>query len=316
VLDWSFLSPLLGDAQVSYALRIQLSGGVYKWWNGASLQTSEVYETSSVTQVTLPSGILTSTDTYSWSVSVTGSSGLVSGYCTPWVFTVLTQPATPTLTASYSDTTNTVTLTAQGSAATAPIGSIEFSNDGGVTWQFVFGASAFTIYPGPVTFYDIETSTQSARQYRCRCWSLLPLNYSAYATASIAAPVTASYWIGDPQTNTWIPVLVKAGSISTAIDEAMTVHWPLGNPFAVVVADVIHGPDFQVTLVTQNPADQAALDAILSLPRPIYWQSPVDTPLWVRRTAETTSDVPVDGAPWVTYHEHALTFVAVARPAP
>ena len=305
VIDWNFLSLLFGDAQVSYAFERRLSGGALQWWNATTVAWvgAEVYNTSALTQVTFPAGQWTASGVYSWTVSVIGASGLASGYASPWTLTVLVAPANPTLTATYDAATNRNVLVAQGTASTATVGSIEYSDDGSTTWAFIRGATAFTIYPGPVTFYDREFGAAATRQYRARAWTVLPFNPSGYATASVAPPTLASYhlidFIGGSQRN-----------------EALTIHGPIGAAFDLIVADLIRGRIKLKTFTTQNEADRDTLDAIIDLQRPLWFQSPTGRSSFVRVTAATTTEVPVAGAPFITYFEHSVTFSTVARPAP
>lgn len=331
VMAWTFVAPagLPADVQVSYYLRDKLPAGTYRWWNGSAFTSAqagatggvEVAVTSAAASITLPSGLFTSGDVHSWSVQVVGGSGLLSGYSAAWTFTVGTAPGLPTLTQSYDPVLNQTLLTLTG-LSTATTGSIEFSDDGGVTWLFARGATQLTCYPTAATVYDLEQSPMATRQYRARIWTGTPPNYSLYQTTAgtSIAPMTTlglqSYWLRDPVGGTSLQVLVKPASINSTVVETFTRHKPLGSPVSVFVSDVEMGDDFAVVLATANPTDQAALDAMLRLTRPLFWQSPVDAPRWLRRIASDTADVAVDDAPWLTYHEHTVTFAAVARPNP
>lgn len=317
VLDWAFGSEQPGDAQVGYYLRIQAAGGgPLKWWNGTALVGTEAAVTSPTTSATLTTGILSATTTYSWSVDVVGASGLRAGYSLPWSFTVLTPPAAPTLTATYDPVLNQTDLTIQGSVSSAPTGSIEFSDDGGTTWYFVIGCTQLTVYPGPLTVYDGEGSSQSSREYRARNWSGAPTNYSAYVTASVGAVVLSSYWVKDlTGTGISIAVLLTAGTWQRTINETTTIREPLGNEFDVVVGDDVHAPTGQVTLVCQNQDDQSALFALLSTQNALFVQHPVSASFWMRRLTNVESEVPVDGNAYVTHFENALTWTTVGRPS-
>lgn len=328
VMSWNALvSELLGDSQQSFAFRRQVSGGAYEWWTGSTWQSTEIFITSATPSLTFASGHWTVNDTYQWWVSVTGLSGIASDYSDPFTVTVLAPPAAPTLTAAYDPVPDRTTLVVQGSVASAPVGSIEFSDDGGATWVFVLGATQLEIYPGPVTVYDYENSALVGREYRARNWSLIPLNYSGYVTASVGAAQRSSYSIKDPSTGVSVPVLMTQATRQDAIDELITVHRPGGRANPITVADAVIGPDGlatgnvtardgQATFVTQNPTDQETLMDLLELQRELLIQSALDPPLWIRRLTNVASEVAVAGAPFVTYFENAVTWVTVDRPAP
>lgn len=336
-MTWDqLISALLGDAQVSYAFQRQASGGAIRWWDGAGTGgplsdgwlTTETFVTSAVSSVVFPSGHWTASGVYTWQVAVKGASGVTSGYSSPFTVTVLAPPTAPTLTAAYDPVLDRTTLVIDGSVSTAPIGSIEFSTDGGTTWNFVAGATAIpNVYPGPLTVYHYENSGVAGTQFRARNWSPIPLNYSSYATASVAAADLSSYNLIDTLTGVVVPYLMTVATRQDAIDEDITVHKPAGRPNPITAADAVIGPDGlatgivvardgQATFVTQNVGDQAALIALLQLQRELFLQSPVDPPIWIRRLTSTMSEVAVDSAPWATRFENAVTWVTVDRPAP
>lgn len=110
--EWTYASPY-GVAQQGYAIRFSLSSqpGVWSWFNGTVLVSSEVLIESAVTQVTIPSGLLLNGNSYSWEVRVQDTNGILSPYSQP---SLVVGAATPTVTItgpSGTQTVGSVTLT-------------------------------------------------------------------------------------------------------------------------------------------------------------------------------------------------------------
>src|SRR4029077_11491332 len=166
-------------------------------------------------------------------------------------------PSAPTFTAVYSATTNITTLTLTGNAS-GPTGSIEFSDDSGVTWSFFRGATAVTCYAGAATLFDLEGPSGATRQYRARVWTAYPTSYSPYTTAT-ATPTSTTFWLADVVGGTKIAIHVHRATLSTHFPQQLTEHQGLGNTFATIVADVVGLEDGAATIWTQSASDETAL---------------------------------------------------------
>lgn len=323
--DWNNLtSPEAGDAQVTYYLRFHTMAG-YQWWNGSSLTTAqsgatggnEVAVTSATTSATLGSSIL-STGAWSWSVQVTGASGVVSGYSTAWIVNVAAQPTVPSISASYDSTNNRVILTL-GGGLNGDLAWVEYSDDG-TNFFNVRGATAVLMSGGVATVYDWEPPalTPETRTYRALRWipSNTPaLNYSAWSSYATATwPVPPHFTLRDPLAmSVGVTAHVLADTLATSYGENMTEHNPLGNPATVIVADVVGLEDGAATLFTETAVDEAALLALLLSQRVLLFQT-TDGRAWFTRW---NAPRPVNTPYLVStsgHREHALTWRGQPRP--
>lgn len=319
---WQFSSLVGGDAQTVFFFR-RLAAAGYQWWNGSSWTTAQVNPTggaevgvTSATQaVTFPTGQWTVATSYTWAVKTTGSG--VSPQTGPYAsaFSLIVAnlpPATPTLTASYSAVTNTTTLTLHSTDSTGPTGSIEFSDDGGVTWNFLRYCTALTIYPGTSTAYDIEAPSGATRQYRARSWTGAPQSFSAYATAT-TAPAITQYWLRDLTGALGsVNLNVVKGTLSTTFPEPLTEHDGLGNPAAIVVADVIGLENGQATFWTNTIANEAALTSLMVAQRTLLLQAPTGEQWYVRIVSARPTDRPYGAT--TKYQHHAISWRGQNRP--
>jgi hypothetical protein len=322
-LAWLFQSGVVGDAQTGAYVRRQLSGSGYQWWNGASWTAqqagatggSEIVVSGLTTAQSVSASTWTAAAVYSYSVQTIGATGLLSGYASAVSFVIANvAPATPTLTANYSATTNITTLTLHSGDATGPTGSIEFSDDGGVTWTFVRFCTALVINPGTSTAFDEEAPSGATRQYRARSWTGYPTSYSAYATAT-ATPAITQFWLRDVTASLGsVNLMVLPGSLSTKRPEASTQHQGLGNPAAIVVADVIGLEDGQGVFWTLSASDEAALQALLLAQYTLLLQAPDNRQWWIRVVGDRPTDVPYLYRPG-TYRQHAIVWRGQARPS-
>jgi hypothetical protein len=310
--SWQFNPAFSGDAQTVYYFRRSVAGGAYQWWDGAAWQSTEQAVTSASSSIAF-AAFGTAGTTYSWSVDVKGAGGTRAGYSnTQSVGIALASPATPTLTASYDPVTNKTTLTLHTTDATGPNGSIEYSDDGGSTWNFVHGASALTINPGTATVFDYSTPI-TTRQYRGQSWTVYPFGYSAYATASVAGATAGGYWLKDITDGTIVKLKVKPGSMGGPFVEDLTLHYGLGAKFPIPVAGMLHGEDGGATLQTSTAAEQVSLLTLLNRQTTLLFQAP-DAQWFIR----VTSPHAVNKIRTIVgnyLRETAVAWVEVATPA-
>lgn len=317
-MSWSFSSPTLGDTQVSYAFRRQLSGGAVQWWNAgsSSWQGTEIFNASATTSVTFPSGQWTSSATYAWSVAVKGTNGTSSGYAAAWnVYSAPAAPTQPTLTATYQAAPNNrVALVVAGTGT--DLAEFQVSRDGGVTWADVRGASSVAQVAGAATVYDLEAQPSLTSQYRVRQQN--PANgiyaaWSAWSAVQTATPAISTFWLRDPVAGTvGMPINVKDGTFALQITENATVHYPLGATFPVVLADTIKGQDGSATFFTLTAADRTSLIALLTEQSTLLLQSN-DGRQWYVRFLTRPNTVPA-GVGASGYQEYAVKWVQVGTP--
>jgi hypothetical protein len=313
-VSWTFTSSVPGDAQTVYYFRRQTIGGAYQWWDGAAWQSTEQAVTSAAQTITFATSLWTAGTIYNWSVKTTGSTGLVGPYAADNQFTVANpSPSTPTLTSSYDPVLNRVTLTFHSSDSTGTTGSIEFSDDGGVTWNFLRFCTALTVYPGTSTAYDVEAAPGATRQYRARSWTVAPQSFSAYVTTN-ATPSVSTFWLRDVTGSLGsVTLKVLKGSLLTSFPEPATEHQPLGRADAIVVFDVMGLEDGAATVWTQNAADEATLMALLLSQKTLLIQTPDNRQWYVRMTGPRPTAQPYIVQPG-QYREHALTWKGQQRP--
>lgn len=323
--DWNNLtSPETSDAQVTYYLRFHTAAG-YQWWNGSALTTAqvnptggnEVAVTSGTSSATLGSSIL-STGAWSWSVQVTGASGVVSGYSTSWIVNVAAQPTVPSLSATYDSANNRVTL-GIGGGLNGDLAWVEYTDDS-VNWYNVRGCTAVLLVGGVATVYDWEPPalTPETRTYRALRWipSNTPaLNYSAWSSYATATwPIPAKFTLRAPLLMTvGVQAHVLAGTLTTAYGENLTEHNPLGNPETVIVADVVGLEDGGCTFFTETATDEAALLALLLSQQTLLFQTTDGRAWFTRWNAPRPVNTPYLVAT-NNHREHAVTWRGQVRP--
>lgn len=320
--DWNFTSPDSTDAQVTYYLRFHTSAG-YQWWNGSGLTTAqagatggnEAAVTSAVTDAPVASSIL-STGPWSWSVQVTGSSGIVSGYSPSWIVNVAAQPATPTLTATYDATNNRVVLTVAGTGTDDAW--FEYSDDG-ANWYDIRGATSVAQVSGAATVYDWEppSATPSTRSYRVSQISPSGIagNYSQWSsTATASWPVPAHFGLRDPLLMTvGISPHVLANTLSTSFGQQLTEHNPPGRQDTVIVADVVGLEDGGCTFFSTSVSDDAALMTLLLSNHTLRFQTTDGRAWFIALNAPRPIDSPYLVAP-NAYRAYAVTWRGQQRP--
>jgi hypothetical protein len=319
-LDWNFTSPESTDAQVTYYLRRQNAAG-YQWWTGSAFTAaqpgatggSEVAVTSAATLATFGAG-LWAAGVWSWSVQVTGASGVISGYSPAWTLTVVAQPATPTLTATYDSANNRVPLTVAGTGTDHAW--FQYSDDG-VSWFNVRGATSVAQVAGAATVYDYWAPPGAARSYRVAQFDPAGVagNYSAWSSTQIATPSITTFWLRRTDIDDiGINPHVLAGTLDTSFGENMTEHQGLSDPATMIVGDVIGLEDGVATLFTYTAAEDAALMAYVLSQRTLLFQSPDNRSWFVRWNVPRPVNTPYVVRPG-SYRDHALSWRGQSRPS-
>lgn len=326
-LSWQFASAMFGDAQTGAYVRRQIQGGLYSWWNGSAWTTPQVGSTGGfetpVAGLTNAQSVNPTSwgigSTYAWSVQTIGITGLLSGYASPVTFAVSNAPPPqPTLVSAFSSPANLTVLTfgLDPTDVTSSQGSIEYSDDGGTTWQFVRGATAL-IFPEAdptIQVSDVEVTPIYTRLYRAQTWTAFwPPGFSPYAFASESPPNLAQPWLVDPVDGLTLPLSIKPGSFTNTQLEDMTVTYPLGRKKPLVVFSDIHGQDGQITIVIQNFQDEAIFQELMQRQTVLLLMTPEPNHWYIRRTSSVSTDRPIQMMSG--YREHTFTYVEVDRPA-
>lgn len=212
------------DAMNAYALRIKAQGGSYSYWNAGTnaLQSSIVWNSESVLAnenftVTLPSGVLSDGNVYSWSVAcqdaVSGGQGL---FATDYTFTAQSAPSV-TVTAPSGTVGGTTSPTVQWTASPAP-GTIQVSysvivesgsygttpGSGTLVWSsgnVVSGlntAQIATPLSSGTTYRAFVQITQTGSQYSAWAYSTFTVSTDVPATPTISVVASTSSDTGCP----------------------------------------------------------------------------------------------------------------------
>ena len=318
-LDWNFTSPESTDAQATYYLRRQNVAG-YQWWTGSAFTAaqpgatggSEVAVTAATTLVTFGAG-LWAAGVWSWSVQVTGASGVVSGYSTAWTLTVVAQPSTPALTASYDSANNRVPLTIAGTGTDHAW--FQYSDDG-VSWFNVRGATSVAQVSGAATVYDYWAPPGAARSYRVAQFDPAGVagNYSAWSSTQIATPSITTFWLRRTDIDDiGINPHVATGTLVTSFGENLTEHQGLGDPATMIVGDVMGLEDGACTFFSIDADDETEIQGLINTQRTLLFQSPDNRSWFIRINAPRPANTPYVVRPG-SYRDHALSWRGQQRP--
>ncbi len=147
---------------------------------------------------------------------------------------------------------------------------VEFSDDGGTTWDFVRGATD-NRYPadGAATTYDYEAPPGAERIYRARTAATdYVLNAAGAELASEpCTPVPATlgadgWWLKDPTSPGSMLRLQVAGSLSSTSPVPMTEYVPIGGTRKIVLSDVPLGEELDLPLIIRGAAAWTAFEAL------------------------------------------------------
>jgi len=292
------------------------SGTATAAWTAAQSGASSGAEAPApvTTAQTVTAGTWTVGTQYTYSVQTIGATGLLSGYAVDASFVVANvAPPTPQFSPSpsYSASTNTTTVTlALGAGDTTSVaGSIEFSDDGGTTWN----ALDMTLSSFPAAVVDWEVNPTATREYRGQTWTGVPAGYSAYCYATVTATVTVP-WLTDPATGTTMQVNIVPGTFHMHRLEDLTVQYPWQRKYPLVVHGALHGNDVEVTFITYTAAQEAAFETLIQLQTPLLLVTPEPGAWYVVRTTGVTTQRPQRMATGIYLHPEQ--FVQVQRPTP
>ena len=312
---WTYNPAFPGDAQVTYYFRRALQpGGTYQWWTGSTWTGTETAITSAVSSLTFTGTNWTAGDVYSWTVDVTGTSGIRAGYASPqFVGIANPSPSQPTLTASYDIANDRAILTIAGSGTDTAW--FEYSDDG-VNWFNVRGATAVVQVSGAATVYDWDIPSGVTRDYRVSQTNPAGIGSlpSAWSTTQTATSTLATFVLRDPLAMT-VGVFphVLSGTLTTSFGENLTEHTLLGRSDTIIIGDVIGLEDGACTFFTYNDVDEDAFLSLLTSQNVLLFKSPDGRTWYTRWNAPRPVDTPYLIAAG-TYRAYALTWRGQQRP--
>lgn len=219
-----------------------------------------------------------------------GGQALYSGWDYSQFVVDTTPPGVPTFTSAFTAGSNRVDIQITGQSISgsfdAQVFQVQRSDDNGVTWADVTGASA--VIPSATllaTVYDYAAPRAATAQYRVRSIGTLAANEvaSAWAAAQLVAVTNDGTWwlkaVTSPTLNKG-GVTVKPG-FSTEPEEQIGVFRPIGRVSAVTVAAALQGEDGKLTIVT-TASDFAAVWALVTFQGTLLLQSPEPTQKYIR----------------------------------
>jgi hypothetical protein len=143
------------------------------------------------------------------------------------------------------------------------------------------------------------------------------------SASSNAAQITVTgWWLVDPvQPSTSIPLNVVG--FPTSIHEQLSTHYPIGQQYPTIVADVVNGTDGQLAVETQSASEWQSLLAASTSQRIKWLMSPYGDGLYVRiGGASPTMGIAGQvhqtqlspSTPTTPYRQVTLQYVNVGRP--
>ena len=229
-----------------------------------------------------------------------------------------TPPTTPSLTASYSSTSNRVTLTATGATVSGSFDSqvfqIQKTEDSGSTWSDVTGATAL-VPDGTAqsVVYDYAATRGVTTGYRVRSIGTLgedEVSSTWSSTSNVSVTNDATWWIkavSDPTLN--LGGLRVSGGFQTSPKEQIGVFYPIGRGTAVTVTAGLQGKDGGLKVMAVGTTEFDLVWALATHIGSLLLQNPDGTQKYIRVTERSfTRSGKLNNA----QNEISLTYVEVA----
>lgn len=142
------------------------------------------------------------------------------------------------------------------------------------------------------------------------------------ATVNATSPTPTTWWLTDPlEPSLTIPINVVG--YPTTVHEQLTAHYPLGQKYPTVVADVVNGTSGQIQVETSTPTEWTTLKQTASDQRIKWLASPYGDGLYIRiGGASPTMGISgqvhqtqiTPSTPTSPYRQVTLQYVGSARP--
>lgn len=202
----------------------------------------------------------------------------------------VTRPATPTLTASWSEANSRATVTATGTSSGSfdyQYFELERSIDGGTVYEQVRNGNE--VYPGvgfAASVFDYEVKRGISAKYRARAIGVVGTNvantaFSTVQTVSITSD--SKFWIKAVATPTLnYGEAVVLNRLGVTIEENLGVFRPIGRTLPIVVSGTIGGSDGELEIVTTSTVAWTAVYALAIYQYTILLQEPTGEQKYVR----------------------------------
>lgn len=169
---------------------------------------------------------------------------------------------------------------------------VEFSDDGGSSWQVVRNTELVVFDPITKlsTVYDYEAVPNTVRTYRARTagidYTIDPVNGARLLSNPSAASLTCTlsvndFYLVDSYTQTRI-VLPQIGDVVFSSEEPQTTFSPLGRTYPVVQSDVTKGEVLGLRLAFNSAAAYDQFEAIRRTQHVLLIQSPYTRSWYVK----------------------------------
>ena len=225
-----------------------------------------------------------------------GGSIFYSDWTSSSAFTMaVSTPTTPSLTASYSSSTNSVSLSATGALYASGTQVFEFqrSDDSGTTWFDVTNGGAIKPTSGSYvgTLSDYEAPRGNTAYYRVRSIGTIGGNtfVSAWSSSSTVSVTNDKTWWFKPMSYPAYNLggLRVGNGISETIVETTGVFRPLGRTNPLVVAGSIYKNDGNYQISVISDTEWTALQKIVNAQSIVLVQDPYGTQKYVRFTSRS-----------------------------
>lgn len=232
----------------------------------------------------------------------------------------MTPPTAPTLTVTADDTTDRIQLAITAPASggySSPYVTAERSDDNGVTWVSVRGATAVASSFGVSTFvYDYEAARGVTVQYRARVSAYTSGVLNTSTTSSVATTsLTYDTWnLKCPQApNLNMIGVTVVGNPSETITEDLGIFRPDGRRYPVVVAGTVSGWDGELSIVTSNSTEWAQLKAIIEAGAVLFLESAFGWSKYIRLSAGAKAEL--SGTATTPRRRITAQYVETSQPA-
>lgn len=103
----------------------------------------------------------------------------------------------------------------------------------------------------------------------------------ASATVTVTEPDPTGWWLIDP-VDPALTIPINVVGFPTSVHEQLATHYPLGQQYPTVVADVVNGTDGQLQVETSTASEWATLKTTVTDQRVKWLISPYGDGLYIR----------------------------------
>lgn len=311
--------------QIKIFTSAQYGAGGFSPDSSTAFEDSGVIERTGAVATSYPTTVIEPNGTYRAYVRVAQQTGGVDHW-SDWAFAQYTVnvavPAAPLINVTGDEANGrfVIELDDQAGAATTDVFEVERSIDGGTTYEPVRQLSEdgyITPSGGLATTYDYEAPIGQSVTYRARGLHNYSGVYAAGAWATDSDTIDSrQWWLKHPhRPDLNLAVTIQSYSeITRAARQG--IFQPLGSANAVVITDTRGPATGVVRLLTTDPDDRTALDALLDMAATLFLHGPVGDyePDRYVRIGDQTRARGIDKS-FSVVRTDALSWVQVAEPS-